>query len=148
MPKRMTVIDRVLKVIGIATIILSVLVAAMLFAAGSTPYPMLFQELGIDRSLRVEAIVGALPIVVAGIVVGCLIIGFAAHLRVLDEIRMQGEIALMRDEVLGGELIYTTDDEARGIVRTDDGTFLAEGRAFKSLSTARAYLGFLTCLRK
>ena len=86
--------------------------------------------------------------VVAGIVVGCLIIGFAAHLRVLDEIRMQGEIALMRDEVLGGELIYTTDDEARGIVQTDDGTFLAEGRAFKSLSTARAYLGFLTCLRK
>jgi hypothetical protein len=144
----MIVVDGVLKVIGVATIALSILAAAMLFVAGSTPYPMLFQELGIEPSLRLEAVIGVLPIAAGGIVMGCLILGFAAHLRLLDEIRMQGEIALMRDEMLGGEAVYTVDDKARGIQQVDDGTFLVEGRAFKTLAAARAYLSFLASLRK
>ncbi len=148
MPKRMTIIDGVLRVIGIATIVLSCLVAAAMFVTWSTPYPMLFKELGIDPSLRLEAVVGALPIALGGIVMGCLFLGFAAHLRLLDEIRMQGEIALMRDEMLGGEAVYTADDQARGIEQVHDGTFLAEGRAFKTLAAARAYLGFLASMQK
>ncbi len=148
MPKRMTIIDGVLRVIGGATILLSLLVAAAMFVTWSTPFPMLFKELGIEPSLRLEAVIGALPIAIGGTVVGCLILGFAAHLRLLDEIRMQGEIALMRDEMLGGEAVYTVDDEARGIERAQDGTFLAEGRAFKTLAAARAYLGFLDSMRK
>lgn len=147
MPKRMIIIDGVLKVIGIATTVLSLLVAAAMFMTWSTPYPMLFKELGIDPSLRLEAVVGALPVAIGGTVIGCLILGFAAHLRLRDEIRMQGEVALMRDEMLGGEAVYTSDDEARGIEQVHDGTFLAEGRAFKTLAAARAYLGFLSSLR-
>jgi hypothetical protein len=146
----MIIIDGVLKVIGIATTVLSLLVAAAMFMTWSTPYPMLFKELGIDPSLRLEAVVGALPVAIGGTVIGCLILGFAAHLHLLDEIRMQGEVALMRDEMLGGEAVYTSDDEARGmrgIEQVHDGTFLAEGRAFKTLAAARAYLGFLSSLR-
>ena len=147
MPKRKTVIDGVLRAIGIVTIVLSWLVAATMFATWMTPYPLNFQELGIDPSLRLEAVVGALPIALGGTDVGCLFIGFATHIRTLDEIRLQGEIALMRDDMLAGEAVYTGDDEAIGILQLEDGTFIADGRAFKSLSAARAYLGFLASLR-
>ena len=60
MPKRMTIIDGVLRVIGGATILLSLLVTAAMFVTWSTPFPMLFKDLGIEPSLRLEAVVGAL----------------------------------------------------------------------------------------
>jgi len=81
MQKRTTKVDKVLTIVGIVIIVLSALGGLIILAMTADNFSMV-------------AAYNAISSVFPAITIGTLLIGFAAIIRLLDQIRWQGEIML------------------------------------------------------
>jgi ABC-type dipeptide/oligopeptide/nickel transport system permease component len=101
MTERTTVVDQVLNTVGFIIIAISVFASVfILIRTLESSHSLLDGSyLGntISHTLVFGAILNALGTTVIGTVTGCLFIGFAAIIRLLDQIRWQGEMALNND---------------------------------------------------
>jgi len=86
MYERTTKVDKVLNVIGIVIIAVSAL-------SGLIPLAISLRFGGADFLSVFSTLISMAP----GLVTGCLFIGFAIIIRLLDQIRGQGEMALNND---------------------------------------------------
>ena len=135
MYERTTKVDEVLRKLGIAVIALSALMGflALLTAAGSERGGSIFSAL----------MFGAL-----GTIAGTLFIGFAAIIRLLDQIRGQSEAMLRHLGITPAETSPVPEELPKEIVENSDGTFTVEGKTYDTLANARAYLDLLQGMRK
>ena len=137
MPTRTTNVDKVLHFVGVAIIVVSSISALL----------GLIAVLGFGR-VDFSTIFGAVISVAPEFIAGCLFIGFAAIIRLLDEIRGLGEIALRSGPGQPARAVPRNIDTSGGITENSDGTYTVGGTKFKTLYTAKAHLEFLEGLRK
>ena len=135
MYERTTKVDGVLRKLGIAVIALSALFGFLALAAAA-------------GSGHGGPIISANMFGTLGVIAGTLLIGFAAIIRLLDQIRGQSEAMLRHLGITPAETIPAAEELPKEIVKNSDGTFTVEGKTFDTVANARAYLDLLQGLRK
>lgn len=142
MASRTTAVDGVLQALGVVVIFICLIAAALSWPSGATSNTAL-------RSLMIGFSAGY---VIYGLIGGFVLIGFGTLIRLLDEIRGQGEVALGNERRVERQDIEHGDDTAlaeesgpdeKGIMKNADGTFTVYGRTYKSRSSAEAYLDLI-----
>lgn len=132
-----TKVDKILHFVGVAIIVVSSITGLI----------ALITVLGSGR-VDFSTFFSALFIVAQGIIVGCLFIGFAGIIRLLDEIRGLCGVAVTRGLGQSTGIVPGSIDTSGGITENSDGTYTVGGKKFKTLYAAEAHLKFLEGLGK
>ena len=134
MRQRSTGMDSVLQAIGGIVIVFSILAAAFFWPSGPN----------IPQAFRSSMISTAFGLGFAGVVSGLVLIGFGTVVRLLDEIRAQGESS--RKQL--GTMASADRTEIPKTAEQDAGKLEVEGKTFSTVAEADAYRDLLKMIRR